>query len=182
MSMFQDGLPPNRPRGIRIWNPFSKIRTCNDRISPITLKFQYKSRFRGKKTWRVRIWLVFHGILNLWGLVNFFELISDTYVKNTCDIWLLGKKTRRIRIWLVFLGIFYFCWVFPDFIDKNMQNTNDTCFLGKKMRRSRIWPLFLRIFNLWGSFLGIVTSVWKIQMIHVFWVKNMRNKNMNRIL
>ena len=128
MSMFQDWLPPNRPRGIRIW-------------------------------------LVCHGILNFCWVLPTFSNLSDKYVKNTCDIWLLGKKTRRIRIWLVCHGILNFCWVLPRFSDKIMQNTNDACFLGKKMKRFRIWHVFLRIFNLWGSFLGLVTKIWKMHMI-----------------
>ena len=83
------------------------------------------------RPWGIRIWLVCHGILNFCWVLPTFSNLSDKYVKNTCDIWLLGKKTRRIRIWLVCHGILNFCWVFPDFIDKTMQNTHDTWLLGK---------------------------------------------------
>ena len=39
------------------------------------------------------------------------------------------------------------------------------------MWRIRIWQAFLEILNLWGSFLGLVTRKFKIQIIHVFRVK-----------
>jgi len=55
----------------------------------------------------IRFWLVFLGILHLWGSFLGFSNLSDKYVKNTNDTSFRGKKMRRFRKWQVFLRILH---------------------------------------------------------------------------